>query len=453
MKQTAATAGDKARSALRKQTGGDSDGQAADSESARTAVAVKGKRPRARANREGTIYERTKVVAGRTYVYHVAEIEWTDEHDRVRRLRRERTTKTRALAALQDLRDVVRAGRVPDAEVARRTVTDVLNNWLAAAERRGLRPATLRSYRHIISTFLIPLIGTKRAVALSRSDIETMLDKMVKDEVGDRTRQLSYSIANMALSRHVVGKPEEHPFPRRGGPRVERRDMKVWSDEEARQFLRVARGDRYEALYTLALATGARQGELLGLRWSDIQDDHITVTTTLDQYERQLAPPKTGKSRRPIHVPAAVMAAIAKHKERAKRVGRKTGSGDLVFQNEVGEPVHASNLYRRSFKPIVSEAKIPLIRFHDLRHTFATRLLLKGVHPKIVSEMLGHASIQQTLDTYSHVLPSLQRAAVDASADLFSPKPRKMRSPAKLPGKNKSKRKRVALKKKKTLSA
>jgi integrase len=413
-------------------------------------------RPRVRANREGTIYERVKTVGGRTYVYHVAEVEFTDEHDRVRRLRAERTTKTRALAALQELRDEVRAGRVPEPEVARRTVTEVLERWLADAERRGLRPATLRSYRHIVEQHLVPRIGTKRAVALRRRDIDTMLDSMadgdgkVDDKVGDRTRQLSYVVAKMALSQHVVCKPEEHPFPRRGGPRVEKRTMKVWSEEQVRCFLHAARGDRHEALYVVAIATGARQGEILGLRWSDVHDNHVTIRTSLDQHERELAPTKTLKSRRPIHVSAAVIATLTRHKAKEKRAGRKVTSDDLVFQNEVGEPIHASNLYRRSFKPLVADAKVPLIRFHDLRHTFATLLLTRGVHVKIVSEMLGHASIQQTLDTYSHVLPSLQRAAVDATADLFLPKRRKGRSPAKLPGKKKSGGNRSARSKRKT---
>lgn len=130
--------------------------------------------------------------------------------------------------------------------------------------------------------------------------------------------------------------------------------------------------------------------------------------------------------------------------------GHATGRDDLVFVSEAGTPIHASNLYRRSFAPLLAKAGVPVIRFHDLRHTSATLYLGRNINAKVVSERLGHASIRITLDTYSHVLPSLQRTAVEATADLFRQGVSKERSPANLPGKVKTTSPSPPPKKKKT---
>jgi len=374
---------------------------------------------RVRANREGTIYERTRTVKGREYRLYIAEITWTDEHDRVRRLRAERAKREDAVQELHRMRDQVRAGRVPAADVARRTVGDIMERWLADAERRRLRPATLRSYRQVVSQHIIPRICNVRATALTRGHITAWLDDLAADGVGQRSAALAYVVAKSALAHHVVADPHDHPFPRRGGPRSEKRSMTVWSEEEVRRFLRAAKDDRYYALFLLALSTGMRQGEMLGLRWGDVHAEHITIRGSLDPRTRQIAATKTAGSRRRVEIGAEIAQALDEHRTRMRAEGHRVGRDDLVFVTEAGTAVHASNLYRRAFAPLMEAARVAVIRFHDLRHTAATIMLARGVNVKVVSERLGHSSIRLTLDTYSHVLPTMQRSAVEATADLF----------------------------------
>ena len=180
-------------------------------------------------------------------------------------------------------------------------------------------------------------------------------------------------------------------------------------------------GDRFEAAYVLAVHCGLRQGEILGLRWDDLDLEAATlqVRRTLSEARagRRFEPPKNGKGRS-IRLTAQAVEALRAHL--ARQLDEIEGAGDayrdqgLVFPSRVGTPKEATNLIRGSFKPLLRAARLPNIRFHDLRHTCATILLTRAVHPKIVQEMLGHASISITMDTYSHVLPNMQGEAVSA---------------------------------------
>jgi integrase len=160
-----------------------------------------------------------------------------------------------------------------------------------------------------------------------------------------------------------------------------------------------------------------RRGELLGLKWSDVDLENATVSirrtlTRTDNGKRvALGEPKTKKSRRTVRLTPQAVEALRCHLER--QLGQIDALGDLyddqglVFSTEAGTPINPSNLRQRSLAPLLKKAGLPHIRFHDLRHTCATLLLLKGVHPKFVQELLGHATIAITLDTYSHVLPGM----------------------------------------------
>jgi integrase len=187
--------------------------------------------------------------------------------------------------------------------------------------------------------------------------------------------------------------------------------------EQAAQLLRAAAGDPLEALYVLAVMTGMRQGELLGLQWADVDGDvgRLTVRHTL-QWSKggawSLDEPKTGHSRRTIKLPPTALQALKAHKARQAEqwlaIGPAWADHGLVFPNALGRPIEASNLLPCSYKRLLGRAGLPAIRFHDLRHSYATLALRNGVPVKVVSETLGHASITLTLDTYSHVLPDMQ---------------------------------------------
>ena len=199
------------------------------------------------------------------------------------------------------------------------------------------------------------------------------------------------------------------------------------SPAEARRLLEAARGDRLQALYELAIATGLRQGELLALRWSDLDLDAavLRVERTLQRTKNGLrfGPPKTKSSRRSVALPTRTVRGLRAHRARQAEeriaIGAAWLDGALVFTTERGSPIEASNLRRRSFQPLLIRAGLESIRFHDLRHTAATLMLEQGIHPKVVSEMLGHSRISTTLDLYSHVTPSLQRGAAIAMDQLL----------------------------------
>lgn len=199
--------------------------------------------------------------------------------------------------------------------------------------------------------------------------------------------------------------------------------------EQARQFLSAAQGDPLEALYVLALTTGMRQGELLGLTWADVDLTRgiVQVQRSLLRVPHQgvvLTELKTRGSRRRIELTGLAIESLTRHRLRQEEIRRSAGGGwleqDLVFCNDQGKPLHAANLLRRSFHPLLEKAGLPRLRFHDLRHSTAALLLAQNVHPKIVQEILGHSKISVTMDAYSHVLPTLQESAMQRFSMLFS---------------------------------
>jgi integrase len=212
-------------------------------------------------------------------------------------------------------------------------------------------------------------------------------------------------------------------------PRVQRKPFAVLTAEQAQALLDAAKGDRLYARYVLALTTGMRQGELLGLRWRDVDLDAATVAVqrSVSEVNGKLHhnEPKTTSGRRSIALSALAVQALRSHRAAMLAEGY-TAPDRPVFCDTVGGWMRKQNLVRRSFKPLLTAAKLPTIRFHDLRHSAATLLLAENVHPKIVQERLGHSTIAVTLDTYSHVSPSMQRAAADKLDSIFpAPAPAK----------------------------
>jgi integrase len=201
--------------------------------------------------------------------------------------------------------------------------------------------------------------------------------------------------------------------------------MKVWTPEQADAFLISARKHPAHALYMLALTTGMRQGELLGLRWQDVdlEGGKLAVRKALQRQRGRglvFIEPKTARSRRTIILGKRAIAAVQAHRDRQafgrRSVGSEWQDHDLVFCDGFGKPLDPS-YQTATFKKVAEAGGLPLIRFHDMRLTAATMLLSKGVHVKLVSEMLGHTTITLTLDTYSHLIAAMHgdaAAAMDA---------------------------------------
>jgi integrase len=204
-------------------------------------------------------------------------------------------------------------------------------------------------------------------------------------------------------------------------PRVTRREVPALTPADARLLLDAARGDRLEALYSVALALGLRQGEALGLKWADINLETGVLrvrraSQRVPHHGTQLVETKTERSRRTLVMPPIVIGALCAH--RGRQVVERLAAGerwvdlDLVFPSERGTLADGPNVTHR-FHKLLKRADLPSMRFHDLRHACASLLLVQGVHPRVVMETLGHSQISLTMNTYSHVLPALQRDAAD----------------------------------------
>lgn len=199
-------------------------------------------------------------------------------------------------------------------------------------------------------------------------------------------------------------------------PRVERKEMMALSPEQAQAFLKAADGSRYGTLFLLAVITGMRPSEYLGLKWSDIDFEAGAVTVRRGLVWKRsggyhITDLKTLRSRRTIPLPAMLMARLAVHRRQQKG---KPNPLDLIFTNNRGGPVKVRKLARFYFKPILVAAELPpQLRVYDLRHSCATLLLAAGENLKVIADRLGHSQINTTANIYAHVLPSMQRAATD----------------------------------------
>jgi integrase len=196
-------------------------------------------------------------------------------------------------------------------------------------------------------------------------------------------------------------------------PKAPKREIKPLNEEQVKRLLKAADGDKLEALYVLAITTGMRSGELLGLQWKDLDLPAGIVQVRRTVFNGRIEAPKTAKGNRSIKLTETSTRALREHER----------TSEWVFCTNAGTTISLHNLHNRSWKPLLVRAALPHnTRFHDLHHTCATLLLTKGVHPKIVQEMLGHSSITITLDTYSHVLPNMQEKAVEAMEDILDGK-------------------------------
>ena len=212
-------------------------------------------------------------------------------------------------------------------------------------------------------------------------------------------------------------------------PKAQQTEMRALNGEEARALLKVGEGDRLEALLVLALSTGMRSGEMLGLTWRAVNFERgaVSVIYSLQPTltgELVLMEPKTSRSRRVIDIEPRVVAVLRRHRAAQQMEQRVAGGdwveSDLVFTSPTGSPLDGRILICTWFRPLLKKAGLPPVRIHDLRHSYASIALALGVHPKVVQEALGHSTIAITLDLYSHVVPSLQReAAKEMGAALF----------------------------------
>ncbi|MHB8992040.1 MAG: tyrosine-type recombinase/integrase [Chloroflexota bacterium] len=295
--------------------------------------------------------------------------------------------------------------------------------WLGAI-RGTVRPYTFRGYEVYVRAHILPTLGRVQMARLTPQQLQSLYSMKMDEGLSPTTvahiHATIYHFLDQAMRWGVVLRNVAQLV---DSPRRARIEMTALSPEDARALLDVAKGNRLEAFYVLAVTTGMRQGELLGLRWRDVDlaKGTLQVTATLQRTKKDglvFAEPKTSSSRRQIALTGTAVAALRHHKARQAEerlaAGPEWQDHDVVFANHVGRPIEATNLIRRSFKPLLRKADLPDIRLHDLRHTAATLCLKQRVPPKVVSEMLGHSQVGVTLNIYSHVLPDMQREAAIA---------------------------------------
>jgi integrase len=342
-------------------------------------------------------------------------------------------TRAEANAKLQAALGAVRAGLPVPTD--RLTVATYLDDWLTGA-RRALRPSTASTYERHIRLHILPALGGLPIARLRPEQLDRLYADLLAKGLSRTSVQHIHAILRRSLSQATRrGVIARNPTDLVDPPGRDHPEMQVLSIDQARALLAAARTGRHaelEALYVLALTTGMRRGELLALRWADVDVSRrtLTVTGTLQRVKRpdgtstlERAQPKTKTSMRQIPLTAVAVDALKRQAQRQERQRAAAGSewtdAGLVFTNERGGALEPRNVLSRSFAPLLSEAGIPHVRFHDLRHTAATLMAGQGVHTKVVSEMLGHASVGITLDLYSHVTPSMSQQAVTAMERLF----------------------------------
>jgi integrase len=300
----------------------------------------------------------------------------------------------------------------------RLTVGQFLDQWLTDVVRQRVRESTFRSYESYVRLHLKPVIGHLHLAKLGPEHVQAMLNDKSR-ALSPRSVQYLRSILRTALkqalkwdlvSRNVATLVDP--------PRAPRLALKPLTPAQVRTLLDAIKDDRLEALMTVAIATGLRQGELMALRWEDVELNtaQLRVRHTLQklQGEWRFLEPKTTLSRRTIALPAIALAALRRQQIRLAEEQALVGPGwqewGLVFPSACGTPLDASNVTHR-LQTLLERAGLPRQRFHDLRHCCATLLLQQEVHPRIVMELLGHSQISLTMNTYSHVMPAAKSVA------------------------------------------
>jgi integrase len=372
-----------------------------------------------RGNGEGSIYRRRDGRWVGQYLVHTAKgPQYRYLYGKTRAVVAEKLT--RAMAD-RDSGLIFDAGKV--------TVGDYLDRWLADTVKGTVRTSTYERNEEIVRLHIKPSLGRVGLKKLTPTHVRGLYSEKLDSGLAPATVRRIHSTLHKALSQAVSDGIVPRNAAHVKAPRPAPEEIRPLSEDEARAFLDAARqsGERFEALYVLAITTGLRRGELLGLRWDDADLEFGTLRVgralVREGGRHTLGETKTRRGRRQINLTPRTVNALKKHRkkqleEKMKLAGLYKDHG-LIFASGVGTPVNPENLVKRSFKPLLKKAGLPEIRFHDLRHTCATLLLSRGVHPKLVQELLGHATIAMTLDTYSHYLPSMGDQAAGAMGNAF----------------------------------
>jgi integrase len=318
---------------------------------------------------------------------------------------------------LLEQRKAVQENRVlPDEQLL---YTNFLDRYFSDVATHTLKPKTLNTYRYLIENHIKPDLGKIKLVQIKPEDLQSLYARKLDSGLSPKTVKHIHSLIrrtlNQALQWNIIYR---NPARAVSPPSVPKQPIKTFSKSQAIRFLEAVENHRWYPIYILALTTGMRQGEILGLRWEDV--DFGNKTLSINQTVQDvgghvtITQPKTKTSKRIVALSEFALQTLKEHQDQVR-----INSG-LLFTTSNETPISPRNLLRHFYKAL-KKADVPKIRFHDLRHTAATFLLKENVHPKIVQEMLGHSTITLTLDTYSHIIPDIQKEAAKKMDLIFQP--------------------------------
>lgn len=307
------------------------------------------------------------------------------------------------------------------------TVEEYLDSWLES-KKASLKPTTWANYQKMVANHINPMLGKKKVRDLEPNHVQRLYNRLVAAEIGVHTVRKVHTVLHSALNHAVKSLLiTRNPASIAIQPSSPKKEMSILDESQVEQFLKTASGHRWEMLYQLAILTGMRQMEILGLQWKDI--DWMRKTVLVDRQlvrtdlgSTRFITPKTSHGRRSIALGPKTIKALKRHQENQSLDSEKAGSSwekyDLIFTTSNGTPIHHRNLLK-NYKALLREAGLPEIRFHDLRHTAASLMLNRGIPVIVVSRILGHARPSITLDVYGHLMPTMQDEAAKLMDELI----------------------------------
>jgi len=296
----------------------------------------------------------------------------------------------------------------------RMTVSQLFDRFLNDVVDKTLKPKTADSYRYLATKHILPSLGKLKLKDLKPTHIQMLYSTKLDEGLSKRTVQYMHAVLRRALNQAIQWEIiAKNPTSKVSPPTPPKRAPETLTVEQIKKFLQATKGHRYYPIYLIAIGCGLREGEILGLEAKDLdlESGQLSIRQTIVYLRGKvsIAEPKTAHARRVVALPSFVV-------EELKQLPLpKEG---LLFQTAKATPISPRNLLRH-FHETLAKVGLPRVKFHSLRHSYASLQLLSGTHPKVVQEALGHSSIELTLDTYSHLIPNIQKEAAHKIDNLF----------------------------------
>ncbi len=342
-------------------------------------------------------------------------VAFDDRHRPIKKRLRKQIYGKSKTTVMQRLKVLLReSGQTSNSKDGRLSLSEYLDRWLGDVSVES-RQTTHASYEVAVRKHIVPHLGAVRIDKLSPEAVRSWIQSLRKDDVGARTMQLAYIVLKSALESavdaEIIAKNPCKGVPR---PKYEAEERAALEAGDLRKLLTAARGSRYEAAIALAIGTGARQGEILGLRWRNVDFERGMLAIETQLQGGKSAQLKTKAARRNVPLPAFCIKALKEHRRRAQGEGHSLKPDAFVFVGETGRPLDRHNFTKRVFAPIVEKAKLEDVTFHQLRHSWATLQSELGLPVRDMSAMLGHSKTSVTMDVYAHQASEAQRKGSEA---------------------------------------